>query len=158
MNIKKVKFGDLKQIYQLEQKVFEVNAFSKDLLRKLISNNILFLKLKIGKFRKKIIGFIIVIKENEDKANIVNFLINQEFQNRGYGTLLLQKTIEYLKKLNFLTRVILNVQISNNIAIKLYEKFKFKKDPNVLENYYESGESAFLMELNIASLQTKTYK
>jgi len=152
MKIKKVKFCDLKQIYQLEQKVFEINAFSKDLLRKLISNNVLFLKLEGGKLRKNITGFIVVIKENKDKANIVNFLINPKFQNRGYGTLLLKKAIEYLKKLNEITKIILNVQASNNIAIKLYEKFKFKKDPNLLENYYQSGESAFLMELNIASL------
>ena len=152
MKIKKVKFSDLKQIYQLEQKVFEKNAFSKDLLRKLISNNVLFLKLEIGKLRKNITGFIVVIKENKDKANIVNFLINPKFQNRGYGTLLLKKAIEYLKKLNEITKVVLNVQASNNIAINLYEKFKFKKDPNLLENYYQSGESAFLMELNIASL------
>jgi len=152
MKIKKVKFWDLKQIYQLEQKVFEINAFSKDLLRKLISNNVLFLKLEIGKLRKNITGFIVVIKENKDKANIVNFLINPKFQNRGYGTLLLKKAIEYLKKLNEITKVVLNVQASNNIAINLYEKFKFKKDPNLLENYYQSGESAFLMELNIASL------
>lgn len=152
MKIKNVKFWDLKQIYQLEQKVFEENAFSKDLLKKLISNNIMFLKSEIGMLRKKITGFIVVIKDNKDRANIVNFLINPKFQNRGYGTLLLQKAIEYLKKLNEITKIVLNVQASNNNAIKLYEKFNFKKDPNVLENYYQSGESAFLMELNIASL------
>ncbi|MFX1571320.1 MAG: GNAT family N-acetyltransferase [Promethearchaeota archaeon] len=158
MKIRKVKFRDLKKIYQLEQSVFGVNAFSKDLLSNLISNNFLFLKLVIGKFRKKIVGFIVVIKENKDKANIVNFLINPDFQKRGYGTLLLQKAIEYIRKLNEITKVILNVQVNNNIAIKLYEKFKFKKNPEILENYYQSGESAFLMELNMVSLQTKTYK
>ncbi len=152
MKIKNVKFWDLKQLYQLEQKVFEANAFSKDLLKKLIFNNILFLKLKIGKFKKDMYGFIVAIKDNRDRANIVNFLINPEFQNKGYGTLLLQKALEYLKRLKEITKIVLNVQVSNNIAIKLYEKFNFKKDPNVLENYYQSGESAFLMELNIASL------
>ena len=59
----------------------------------------MFLKLVTGKFRKNITGFIVVIKENKDKANIVNFLINPKCQNRGYGTLLLQKAIEYLKTL-----------------------------------------------------------
>ena len=42
MKIKNVKFWDLKQIYQLEQKVFEENAFSKDLLKKLISKFFLY--------------------------------------------------------------------------------------------------------------------
>ncbi|MFX1311814.1 MAG: GNAT family N-acetyltransferase [Promethearchaeota archaeon] len=152
MKIKNVKSRDLNQIYKLEKKVFEINAFSKNVLKKLINNNLLFLKLEINKLKKKIIGFIIIIKEKKDKANIVNFLITPEFQNKGYGTLLLNRAIKYLKKLNEIKKVILNVQVSNNIAIKLYEKFKFNKDPNVLENYYESGESAFLMELNIASL------
>ncbi len=48
-------------------------------------------------------------------------------------------------------KIILNVQISNSSAIRLYEKFKFKKNPKILENYYQSGESAFLMELKLDS-------
>jgi len=152
MEIKKVSLKDLRQIVNLEQRVFKKNAFSKDLMRNLLENSALFLKLESGKVKKKIIGFIIVIRDQKDRANIINFLIKPEFQNKGYGSYLLQKTIDEIKKSKDIQKIVLNVQISNSIAIKLYEKFKFKKNPEILKNYYQSGESAFLMELEINSL------
>ncbi len=152
MEIKKVSLKDLRQIVNLEQRVFKKNAFSKDLIRNLLENSILFLKLESGKVKKKIIGFIIVIRDQKDRANIINFLIKPEFQNKGYGSYLLQKTIDEIKKSEEIQKIVLNVQISNSVAINLYEKFKFKKNPEILKNYYQSGESAFLMELEINSL------
>jgi len=152
MEIKKVSLKDLRQIVNLEQRVFKKNAFSKDLMRNLLENSALFLKLESGKVKKKIIGFIIVIRDQKDRANIINFLIKPEFQNKGYGSYLLQKTIDEIKKSKDIQKIVLNVQISNSIAIKLYEKFKFKKNPEILKNYYQSGESAFVMELEINSL------
>ena len=152
MEIKKANLKDLRQIVNLEQRVFKKNAFSKDLMRNLLENSALFLKLESGKVKKKIIGFIIVIRDQKDRANIINFLIKPEFQNKGYGSYLLQKTIDEIKKSKDIQKIVLNVQISNSIAIKLYEKFKFKKNPEILKNYYQSGESAFVMELEINSL------
>ncbi|MFX1378481.1 MAG: GNAT family N-acetyltransferase [Promethearchaeota archaeon] len=152
MEIKKVTTKDLKKIVNLEQKIFKKNAFSKDLLRNLLENNALFLKLENNKGKKKLIGFIIVIRDQKERANMINFLIKPKFQNKGYGSFLLQKTIEELKKVKEIKKIVLNVQISNSNAIKLYEKFKFKKNPEILKNYYQSGESAYLMELEMDSL------
>lgn len=151
MKIKSVNYSDLKKIISLEKEVFVENAFSGDLIEKLIKRNIFFLKLEIGKITKELIGFIIVIKDREECVNIINFLIKLEFQNKGYGSYLLQKTIERIKKTPEIKKIILNVQESNSNAIKLYEKFNFKKNPKKLEKYYQSGENAYLMELNIAS-------
>lgn len=152
MKIEEVNHKDLKKIVSLERGMFNVNAFSTDLIRKLIEKNLCFLKLELGKIKKDIIGFIIVIKGREDRVNIINFLIKSEFQNRGYGSFLLKKTIAEIKKLKEIQKITLNVQENNSIAIKLYEKFNFKKNPNILENYYQSGENAYLMELNIDSV------
>jgi len=152
MEIKKVSIKDLKQIVSLEHQIFNKNAFSKDLMENLIKNNALFLKLEIGKIKKKIIGFIIAIKDKNDRLNITNFLIKPKFQNKGFGSYLLQKTIDIIKKKKGIKKIVLNVQISNSSAIELYEKFKFKRNPTILENYYQSGESAYLMELEINSL------
>ena len=152
MKIEEVNHKDLKKIVSLERGMFNVNAFSTDLIRKLIEKNLCFLKLELGKIKKDIIGFIIVIKGREDRVNIINFLIKSEFQNRGYGSFLLKKTIAEIKKLKEIQKITLNVQENNSIAIKLYEKFNFKKNPKILENYYQSGENAYLMELNIDSV------
>ena len=151
MVIKGVNPRDLKKIMYLEHQIFKEDAFSMDLMEKLISKNFLFLKLEISKLKKQLIGFIIIIKDQKDTVNIINFLIDPKFQNRGYGSYLLQQTIEKIKQLKNIKKIVLNVQLSNLIAIKLYEKFNFKKNPIVRENYYQSGEGAYLMELDIYS-------
>jgi ribosomal-protein-alanine N-acetyltransferase len=148
MEINKVSLKDLKQISKLERKIFKKNAFSKNLIKNLIKNNMLFLKLESGQNKKKLIGFVIVIRDKKDRANIINFLIDPEFQNRGFGSHLLQKAIDEIKKIKGIKKIILNVQISNSVAISLYERFEFKKNPDILENYYQSGENAYLMELD----------
>ena len=102
MEIKNVDSRDLKKIVNLEQKIFKENAFSKDLMERLIEKNCFFLKLEINKLKKHIIGFIIVIKDQKDVVNIVNFLIDFKFQNRGYGSYLLQHTIEKIKNLKII--------------------------------------------------------
>jgi len=152
MEINKVTLKDLKKIVRLEQQIFQEKAFSKDLIVKLIENKALFLKLEINKLLKHLIGFIIVIKDKKDRANIINFLIKPKFRNKGNGSYLLQNTINKIKKIKGIKKIVLNVQINNINAIDLYEKFNFKRNPEILENYYHSGESAYLMELDINSL------
>ncbi|MFW9998922.1 MAG: GNAT family N-acetyltransferase [Candidatus Hodarchaeota archaeon] len=142
---------DLRKIVNLEQEIFKENAFSKDLLKKLIEKHTFFLKLEKGKIKHKIIGFIIVINDKKERANIINFLIKPKFQNMGYGSYLLQETIAKINQLKSIKKIVLNVQISNSIAIKMYENFNFKRNPTIIENYYHSGESAYLMELDIDS-------
>ncbi len=149
MKIKDVSIRDLRSISNLEHQIFKENAFSIKLVEKLIQQNTLFLKLEDGKIMKKLIGFIVVIKDREDQANIINFLIHPQFQSKGYGSLLLQETIERIKKrLKEIKKIVLNVQVNNSIAIKLYEKFNFQKNSKSIENYYQSGEDAYLMELS----------
>ena len=151
LKISDVNHRDLKKIFNLEQEVFKKNAFPKQLLKKLIDKHQFFLKLEKGQIKRDLVGFIIVLNDGKEKVNIVNFLIKPNRQNKGYGSYLLQETIDKIKKLKIIKKIILNVQISNLKAIKMYEKFNFKKNPTILEDYYQSGESAYLMELYINS-------
>ena len=98
--------------------------------------------------KKKIIGFVIIVKDREDRVNIVNFLIKPKYQNKGFGSLLLKHVLYEVKLLREINKIVLNVKINNNIAIKLYEKFSFKIIKR-LEKYYLSKESAYLMELDM---------
>ncbi|MHA1932004.1 MAG: GNAT family N-acetyltransferase [Promethearchaeota archaeon] len=152
MKIENVNLSDIKQVMALEREIFKENAFSEDLIRKFFQFskkevNTLFLKIGTSKRKKELIGFVIIIKDRIDRANIVNFLINPNYQNKGYGSFLLQKTIEKIKQMEEIKIIVLNVQVNNTIAIKLYEKHNFKKNPNILDNYYQSGESSYVMEL-----------
>ncbi|MHA2036423.1 MAG: GNAT family N-acetyltransferase [Promethearchaeota archaeon] len=152
MKIENVNSKDIKQILALEREIFKENAFSQDLMERFLhfskgQRNTFFLKLGTSKKKKELIGFIIFIKDRTDRANIVNFLINPKHQNKGYGSYLLEYSIEKIKQMKEIKRIILNVQVSNTSAIKLYEKFNFIKSPKILENYYQSGESSYIMEL-----------
>ncbi len=148
MKINEVTLKDLKKILSLEREVFKENAFLKDLIEKLIKNNTFFLKLEIRKIKKYIIGFVIVIKDRKDKVNIINFVINPRYQNGGYGSFFLKKTIEKIKELDEINKIVLNVKINNRIAIRLYEKHQFRI-VQTIENYYRQHESAYLMSLDL---------
>jgi len=148
MKIKEVRLQDLKRICILERKIFEENAFSKQTLKRLIEDNEFFLKIEIGKIKKSLAGFVIVIKDRKDRANIINFLINPKYQNHGIGTILLRRIIEELKTIKDIKNIVLNVNVNNHNAIKLYKKHHFKIMKEI-DNYYNNGEKSFLMELNI---------
>jgi len=152
MKIKKVIPKDLKKIISLEQEIFKENAFSTNLIKKLINKNEIFMKLEIGKIKNELIGFIIIIKDRDERVNIINFLIKKDRQNKGFGSYLLKNAIEKIKELKEIHKVILNVQENNSIAIRLYQKFNFRIKPKMVEKYYQSGENAYLMELNIDSV------
>lgn len=151
LKISEVNHRDLVKIFNLEQDVFKKNAFPKKLLKKLMDKHRFFLKLEKGQLKRELVGFIIVLNDGKENVNIVNFLIKPNCQNKGYGSYLLQKTIDKIKTLKIIKKIVLNVQISNLKAIRMYEKFNFKRNPTILEDYYQSGESAYLMELDINS-------
>ncbi len=154
MIIESINSKDFKNVMALEREIFKENAFSYDLMNKFFQyskeeRNTLFLKLEASTKKKILIGFIIIIKDRIDRVNIVNFLINPRFQNKGYGSFLLKNVIEKIKLMREIKNIVLNVQVKNTIAIRLYEKFNFKKHPNILEHYYQSGEDSYVMELII---------
>ena len=154
MIIENINSKDFKKVMDLEREIFKGNAFSNDLMDKFFQyskeeRNTLFLKLEKSTTKKELIGFIIIIKDRIDRVNIVNFLINPRFQNKGYGSLLLKTAIDKIKIMGEIRNIVLNVQVNNTIAIRIYEKFNFTKYPNILEHYYQSGESSYMMELII---------
>ncbi len=142
--IQNVNESDLEEIAILEEKVFGIDGFSLELLQKLIHRNIVFAKI-IDK-KRKILGISICIEGVKKLANIVNFVIRKDYQNQGLGTLLLKKTLKEINKKKQFKFVTLNVNVDNDVAIKLYKKFGFNIIKKI-ENYYESGASSFLMQL-----------
>jgi ribosomal-protein-alanine N-acetyltransferase len=146
--IEKVSLRDLNEIYRLEKKTFKSDSFSRKLLQSLIQANSLFFKLISSKGSKKLIGYVILIKDDEYRFNLINFLIKKKYQSKGYGSLLLKKTLSIVKKFPKINKVILNVRITNLRAINLYYKFGFEIIGKIA-NYYRDNESAYLMELKI---------
>jgi len=148
MRINTVSIKDIDEIFRLESNTFKKDAFSKNSILNLIINNTLFLKLIDNEISNKIVGFIIVIQDREDRINLINLLIRKQYQNKGYGSHLLKYTLNKIKEMNNIEEIVLNVNSKNKVAIWLYQKFGFRIAQKI-ENYYRQKKSAYLMILNI---------
>ena len=88
-------------------------------------------------------------EEEEDEVNISVLCVKKEYQRKGLGKSILEECIENCVK-NRYTNFYLHVAITNEKAIKLYEKIGFRKI-KFIKNYYTNDppphNSSFLMRL-----------
>lgn len=95
---------------------------------------------------KKIIGYFILWDMGEE-FHLANIAVKKEERGKGYGRMMLDKILEMAKKENK-KRIRLEVRVSNERAIKIYEKFGFKKT-RIIKNYYGDEDGyEFVYELN----------
>ena len=93
---------------------------------------------------KKIAGFI-TIKNNIDHWEIMQIVIDKNYQRKGLATQLLQYIIKKAQK-SSVEKIQLEVRRSNISAIALYHKCGFH-EVGVRKKYYSDGEDAVLMDL-----------
>ena len=96
----------------------------------------------VAKNNNIIVGFAGIWKAVDD-IHITNIVVKKDFRNNGIGSLLLQKLIE-LSKQKDITSITLEVNELNICAIKLYEKFGFKK-VGIRKKYYNNINNAIIM-------------
>lgn len=77
-----------------------------------------------------------------NNASILNFYIKKEYENKGYGSKLLNYSITYLENLGA-NLISLEVRESNTKARMLYEKFGFEFSYK-RKFYYDNGEDAYV--------------
>jgi len=148
MIIDTVTLKDVDEIHNLERRSFKKDSFSKELIHNLIIKNTYFFKLIDDELSNSIIGFIIIIQDQEERVNLINFLIRKGERKRGYGSFLLRYTLKKVKASDRIKTIVLNVNSKNKAAISLYQKFNFRIVQRI-ENYYRDKQSAYLMILNI---------
>ncbi|GAI67148.1 unnamed protein product, partial [marine sediment metagenome] len=146
--INTISLKDLDEIFRLESNTFKKDAFFKNSILNLIINNTFFFKLINDDNSNEIVGFIIVIQDQEYRVNLINLLISKQYQNKGYGSHLLKYTLNKIKEMNNIEVIVLNVNSKNKVAIRLYQKFGFQIVQKI-ENYYRQMKSAYLMILKI---------
>lgn len=76
-------------------------------------------------------------------AEILNFFVINEYQGRGIGDMMLKSIINSYKQLG-VESISLEVRVTNQRAISLYEKNGFKK-AYIRKQYYHDGTDAILM-------------
>ena len=141
MNIRKAKISDLEAIKEIEDESF-INPFTKeDLLYEISQNpvsNFLVLE-KDG----LVVGFL-DYWVTFDSATIDQIAVKKSERNQGFAKILLEKSINDLKKLGEVSFFTLEVRTSNEPAINLYKSFGFQK-VTIKEKYYDDGEDAIYM-------------
>ena len=94
----------------------------------------------------KVVGYIALVDYGRE-AKIISFAVKREFRGKGIGTKLLKTAIERCKQRGK-ERILLEVRVSNTTAQRLYKKNGFKII-DVIPNYYDDGEDAYLMALDL---------
>jgi ribosomal protein S18 acetylase RimI-like enzyme len=97
---------------------------------------------------KQMVGFIAGdVRRMEGVAWIATVAVLPDYRGRGIGSALLKACEEKIT----VNRVRLCVRMSNDVAIRLYEKFGYVK-VGEWTRYYQDGESALVMEKKLPSL------
>jgi ribosomal-protein-alanine N-acetyltransferase len=80
-----------------------------------------------------------------ENAEISNVAVDSHYQNKGYGSFLMQYMLNKAKEC---TNISLEVKTSNDSAIHLYKKYGFEIKA-IRKNYYEGNQDAYLMVLEM---------
>jgi ribosomal-protein-alanine N-acetyltransferase len=81
------------------------------------------------------------------KGHIVSIAVMSEHRKKGIGTSLIKLVIEEMARKSC-TETYLEVRVTNNDAISLYEKMNYRIVGRI-EGYYRDGESAYIMARSI---------
>lgn len=144
IEIRKMLDSDIEDISLLEKRIFK-NPWSYESFKGALEND--FSHYFIVKKNDEIIGYfgmIIVL----DECQIHNIGILSEEQNNGYGNKIMEFIIDYCNK-NNINYITLEVREYNFKAIKLYEKYGFKKMSRIKGYYTNPTEDGLLMRVDL---------
>lgn len=140
VSIKKCLIEHIDKIFEIDKNSSCYNWTKQMFMAELNNKNSFF---KILTFKDNIVGYIIY-NSVLDEAEILNIVIDKNFQRQKFGSYLLEETINELAKINIKT-IYLEVGQNNNFAINLYLKYGFI-NYNKRINYYKNKETAILMK------------
>ena len=143
LELNNMKVSDLNSISDVLETEFDnfwnYNVFKQELENK----NSIYI---VAKLEDKIVGFGGIWKSVDD-VHITNIVVKKDCRHLGLGTKILDKLINIAKDLKF-SSITLEVNENNEIAIKLYEKFRFKK-LGIRKKYYNNSDNAVIMTLEL---------
>ncbi|MDF2699682.1 MAG: rimI [Haloplasmataceae bacterium] len=142
--IEKVSIEDFDDIEVIEFKTFK-DPISKDVYIKDMLDNPYSYYYKLV-FEDQLIGYFGLWVIFED-IQITTIAVDSEYQGSGFSKLMIEFIIDLVKSQNA-ENITLEVRKSNERAINLYQKYQFYKVA-VRKNYYEDGEDAYLMKLDL---------
>lgn len=97
--------------------------FNKRVARKYLHDKIKSKCILTLNIKDRIIG-LVIFNVTDSKLRILDFVIKKNLRNKGYGTELMNKVIEYAKN-NGCTNITLKVHVKNKKALDFYLKNSF---------------------------------
>lgn len=85
---------------------------------------------------EKPIGVIRICLLDNDLAEIRNFLVDENHRKKGVGKQLMENALKSLRK-NNTRKVITKIRSDNKISLKVFKKFKFKKEGYFKDHFKE---------------------
>ena len=146
--IREINAGDIGAVVEIEKDLFGNSAWNENQFVYEINDNP-FSTIYVLVYDEQIAGYI-DLWITYDTAQIANLAVNRKYWRKGFAKELMQKAIETAvhEKCENIT---LEVRVSNERAISLYEKYGFMKI-NIRKQYYEDGENAYLLMKPIGGL------
>lgn len=132
--------SDIDEVIKGEERVFDESLGYDMLYSELVMNP--FANYFVLEIDDKVSGYIGVWID-EDHSEIINFYVDKEYQNLGFGSMMLEFVIE-LCTMSKVPNISLEVRESNLKAISLYNKYGFEYSHKRKE-YYKNGEDALVL-------------
>lgn len=143
LELNNMKVSDLNSISDVLETEFD-NFWNYNVFKQELENeNSIYI---VAKFEDKIVGFGGIWKSVDD-VHITNIVVKKDCRHLGLGAKILDKLINIAKELKF-SSITLEVNANNEIAIKLYKKFGFKK-LGIRKKYYNNSDNAVIMTLEL---------
>lgn len=94
-----------------------------------------------------VVGFVVGFLTSETTGRIFSLAVHPSYQSRKLGSGLLKEIIQVFRGIG-VSEIILEVRKGNLKAKRFYERHGFHQT-EVVERYYNDGESAYMMRLKI---------
>lgn len=134
--IRKAILNDVVAIHHLEKRVLGDGLGQSFLYDELAINP--FGHYFVYELKKEIIGYV-GFRAIDEMAEMMNFVVDIDYQDQGIGSKLMVYVLDYLKDLGVL-KIALEVRKSNKRARHFYEKFDFKVS-HIRANYYDKEDA-----------------
>ncbi len=138
--IRPVKLFDLPEISRIEVKSFR-EKYPRGIFMVFLENNPdTFL---VAEYNGRVVGYVMAYLRPDLEGHIMSIAVDPEYRGNGIGKALMLEVMERLVKKGA-QYIGLEVRVSNERAIKLYEGLGFRKVKRII-GYYADGEDAYYM-------------
>lgn len=104
----------------------------------------------VAKHGDTVAGYVMCRIEFPSVAHVISLAVHPNYRRLGLATMLMKEVHKAMARIG-LQKSYLEVRVTNQPAINLYEKLGYKK-MRLTPSYYADGTDGFLMELSLGSV------